>query len=148
MQDDIKNTDQEIEEVKKKLEQMGTSKLKTVEKHVVDLGIKVAGLKGDQDNLADSIKVGVIMHRFNVAVMGSFCCLCVTHCAHDCKCVPHLVFVAATTMTDSRPAEVHRVSTDYLTHATVSPRPVLLQPIRLSCEQVLLAVSCSAAAAS
>lgn len=57
MQDNIKGAEEDAEAAQKKLQQMGSGKLKTVEMRVQDLGLKLASLKGDQDTLSDSVKV-------------------------------------------------------------------------------------------
>jgi hypothetical protein len=58
-----------IEDVQKKLQQMGDGKLKAVEKKIRDLGLKHADLQGEQETLADSVKVRCCVVR--LALVGS-----------------------------------------------------------------------------
>jgi hypothetical protein len=59
--------------VKKKLAKMSSGELKTVEKRVQELGMKLAGLKGDQDTLSDSVKVSVAF-SCPIALAQKRCC--------------------------------------------------------------------------
>lgn len=57
VQESIKDADLESEAAQKKLQQMGSGKLKAAGERVQELGMKLASLKGDQDSLSDSVKV-------------------------------------------------------------------------------------------
>ena len=57
VQESIKDADLETEAAQKKLQQVGSGKLKAAGERVQELGMKLASLKGDQDSLSDSVKV-------------------------------------------------------------------------------------------
>lgn len=60
MQENIRVADQDIKELQQKLLQMGTGQLKAVEARVTKLGLELGNLKGEQENLEDSVKVRVL----------------------------------------------------------------------------------------